>query len=111
MKDRPAIRPQRLFFAHNALLSAFSLFLLGCFLEILVPTLLRRGVFWSICNPGALTARLEWLYYLNYLTKYYELVDTVFLVIKKKKLGKSCGDPARRPGTPRLIPKSLSRTR
>jgi len=61
--------------------------LLALFVEQLVPELARNGVFHAICErEGGWTDRLVVLYYLNYLTKYLELLDTVFLVLKKKPL-------------------------
>lgn len=80
------ISPKPLLFLHNITLSIFSFFLLACLLEELVPLYQKHGLFWLICNKGAFTGRLQLLYYLNYLTKYYELIDTVFLVLAKKKL-------------------------
>ncbi|KAJ3091831.1 hypothetical protein HK102_013293 [Quaeritorhiza haematococci] len=68
-----------IFFLHNAFLSIISALLLAMFLEILVPMLMQHGFVHCVCA-------LELLYYINYLIKYYELLDTVFLVLKKKKL-------------------------
>ena len=63
--------------------------LLALFIENLVPVLARHGLLYAICDDGAWTQRLELLYYLNYLVKYWELADTVFLVLKKKPLGRA----------------------
>lgn len=46
---------------------------------VLIPT---RFVINAAFNPHQL--RLEYLYYLNYLFKYYELLDTLFLAVKGK---------------------------
>ncbi|TPX35037.1 very-long-chain 3-oxoacyl-CoA synthase [Synchytrium microbalum] len=79
-------RFQTIFFWHNALLSFCSAWLLAGYLEILVPMLWNKGLFHAMCSADAYTQRLEVLYYINYLFKYYELIDTLFLVLKKKPL-------------------------
>jgi hypothetical protein len=71
---------------HNLALSLGSLALLLLFVEQLAPILARHGLFYAICDAGAWTQRLELLYYINYLFKYWELADTVFLMLKKKPL-------------------------
>ncbi|KAF8979551.1 hypothetical protein BGZ46_005286 [Entomortierella lignicola] len=86
MKTQEAFKLKHLFILHNFLLTAASGALLLLFIENLVPILARNGLLYSICNEGAWTQRLELLYYLNYLVKYWELADTVFLVLKKKPL-------------------------
>lgn len=47
---------------------------------------LRHGFYWSICHPAAFTPSLTTFYMINYYIKYVELIDTVFLVLKKKPL-------------------------
>ncbi|KAJ1926783.1 Fatty acyl-CoA elongase/Polyunsaturated fatty acid specific elongation enzyme [Tieghemiomyces parasiticus] len=86
MKNFKPIRANFLFQLHNFVLTVISGGLLLLFLEQIVPIVREHGVFYSVCNSGAWTQPLELLYYLNYLTKYYELIDTVFLVLRKKKL-------------------------
>lgn len=54
--------------------------------EQLIPIIGRYGIFYAICHPNAWTQPLECLYFLNYLTKFTEFIDTVFLVVKQKKL-------------------------
>ncbi|PYI21312.1 putative fatty acid elongase [Aspergillus japonicus CBS 114.51] len=87
MKDRPAFKLNALFMIHNFYLTAISATLLALFIEQLLPTIWRHGIFYTICtHEGGLTQPLVVLYYLNYLTKYLELLDTVFLFLKKKPL-------------------------
>ncbi|OQE23912.1 hypothetical protein PENSTE_c008G08932 [Penicillium steckii] len=87
MKKMPAFKLNTLFMIHNFLLTAISAILLALFVEQLLPTLVRNGVFYAICDHrGGWTQPLIILYYLNYLNKYVELLDTVFLVLKKKPL-------------------------
>jgi hypothetical protein len=86
MKNSAPMQLKFLFQTHNFLLTVASASLLLLFVEQLSPILLNNGIFYAVCNQSSWTQKLEVLYYLNYLVKYWELVDTVFLVLKKKKL-------------------------
>jgi len=87
MRNRPAFKLKTPFIIHNFYLTAISGTLLALLLEQLIPEIYHNGIFHAICNPaGGWTNKLVLLYYLNYLTKYVEFVDTVFLVLKKKPL-------------------------
>lgn len=106
MKSRPAFKLNGLFILHNLYLTIISGGLLALFIEQLLPTVWRHGIFYAICDHnGGWTHKLVTLYYvgrrlgecdamgltrskLNYITKYIELIDTVFLVLKKKPLSK-----------------------
>ncbi|RKP14578.1 ELO family [Piptocephalis cylindrospora] len=71
---------------HNFLLTIGSALLFGLMVQEIVPIIAKHGFFYSVCDASAWTQRLEVLYYINYLFKYYELLDTVLLVLKKKPL-------------------------
>jgi len=86
MEDRKAIQLKPIFMLHNALLSSGSGLLLALMLEEIVPIVWQHGFFYGICHTKAWTARLEFYYMINYAFKYWEFVDTFFLVIKKKPL-------------------------
>lgn len=87
MRNRPAFKLNLPFMIHNFYLTSISAILLALFLEQLIPTLYNHGLFYTICDVrGGWTPNLVILYYLNYLTKYLELIDTIFLVLKKKPL-------------------------
>jgi hypothetical protein len=87
MKSREAFTLKWLFVVHNVVLVVVSGALLACMIEILVPMLRQRGLRWSVCEPGAYDLRLVPFYYANYLVKWWEFIDTFFLVLKKKPLG------------------------
>ncbi|KAI1639658.1 putative fatty acid elongase [Biscogniauxia mediterranea] len=87
MRNREPYKLKALFLIHNFYLTAISAILLALFIEQILPTVVRRGIFFAICDvKGGWTQPMVVLYYLNYLTKYLELLDTVFLFLKKKKL-------------------------
>jgi fatty acid elongase 3 len=106
MKTRQPQKLTFLFQVHNAILSSGSALLLALMLEEILPIYWRHGVFYALCNGGAwtevskvpfsrsgnepnhlLAQRMEIYYIINYYIKYIELLDTVFLALKKKPLG------------------------
>jgi len=88
MKNRQAFKLRIPFIIHNGILSGVSLILLLLIFEQLLPILFKHGLYYSVCSPDPLEINsLEFFYYINYLIKYYELLDTMFLVLKKKPLG------------------------
>jgi len=86
MKNFKPFKLQFFFQLHNLMLTIISGSLLVLFMENLIPTLWRKGLMHSICSIEGGWTPLVSLYYLNYITKYIELLDTVFLVVKKKPL-------------------------
>ncbi|CAG8434379.1 1366_t:CDS:2 [Diversispora eburnea] len=86
LANERAIKAKLVFQVHNFLLTICSAALLILYFEQLLPIYWRNGIFYSVCDNNAWTQRLELLYYLNYLIKWWELLDTIFLVLKKKKL-------------------------
>ncbi|KAL7821136.1 fatty acid elongase-like protein [Trichoderma gracile] len=87
MRNREPFKLKTLFLIHNFVLTAVSAALLALFVEQLLPTIARRGLLYAVCDAnGGWTQPLIVLYYMTYLTKYLELLDTVFLFLKKKPL-------------------------
>jgi len=87
MKERKAINLKYLMVVHNGFLTFFSLILLLLIIENLIP-LWRGGLYYSICTFDVYPNfhKLQLLYYINYIFKFYELLDTAFLLLGKKKL-------------------------
>jgi len=86
MKTRQPIKLNGLFQLHNVVLTVGSGLLLACMAEEVVPIIWRTGLFDAACSTKSWTSRLEFYYIINYFFKYLELLDTVFLVLKKKPL-------------------------
>ncbi|KAI5863001.1 GNS1/SUR4 membrane protein [Durotheca rogersii] len=86
MRNREPLKLNGLFKAHNLFLTLLSGGLLVLFIEQLAPSIWKHGLYRNICAAEGWTNELVTLYYLNYITKYVELIDTVFLMVKKKPL-------------------------
>jgi len=86
VKNQPPMKLHNISQAHNLFLSTGSGILLLLILEEILPLWWKHGLFNALCNENSWTPRLEFYYMINYYTKYVELLDTVFLVLKKKKL-------------------------
>ncbi|KAF8546596.1 GNS1/SUR4 membrane protein, partial [Imleria badia] len=88
MKDKPPLKLTTLFRTHNLILSVGSLILMALIGEEVFSNWLKPeiGTYGSLCATKAYTKRLEFYLILNYYFKYYELIDTVFLTLKKKPL-------------------------
>ncbi|ODV72417.1 fatty acid elongase ELO3 [Cyberlindnera jadinii NRRL Y-1542] len=71
---------------HNLVLTTVSGVLLALLFEQIFPIVVEHGVLYSVCSPNSWYQKVVVIYYLNYLTKYLEFVDTFFLVVKKKKI-------------------------
>lgn len=68
MRDRPAFKLNFFFKIHNFYLTAISGILLLLFLEQLIPTITRNGVYYAICHyNGGWTQQLVVLYYVSAL--------------------------------------------
>lgn len=78
---------KHVFAAHNGILSLVSLVLLVALAESVLPHVAQRGLHWGVCSEELFRdPRLEQFYYVNYVIKFVELLDTVFLVLKGKDL-------------------------
>lgn len=66
MKNREPFKLNGLFMVHNLALTIISGVLLALFAEQLVPTVVRNGIFYAICDyRGGWTAPLVTLYYVR----------------------------------------------
>ncbi|KAH7883587.1 GNS1/SUR4 membrane protein [Phlebopus sp. FC_14] len=86
MRGRPPQQLNTLFRIHNAFLSGGSLLLLALMVEEVTSIWHKSGIYDTICANGSWTPKLEFYYMINYYFKYIELLDTVFLALKKKPL-------------------------
>ena len=67
MKNRAPLNLNGLFMVHNLYLTIISGTLLALFIEQLLPTVWRNGIFFAICNHrGGWTDRLVVLYYVGH---------------------------------------------
>ena len=67
MKNRPAFKLNGPFMLHNLYLTIISGGLLALFIEQLLPTVWRHGIFYAICDHnGGWTYQLVTLYYVGW---------------------------------------------
>ena len=67
MRNREPFKLKTIFLIHNFYLTAISGILLVLFIEQLVPTVARHGIFYAICNAGGgWTPPLVTLYYVRW---------------------------------------------
>ncbi|EDR14987.1 elongase of fatty acids, ELO [Laccaria bicolor S238N-H82] len=86
MKSQQPRKLTTLFQLHNVLLSSGSFLLLALMLEEIIPRIWTHGLHFALCDEKSWTSRMEFYYMVNYYFKYLELLDTVFLALKKKPL-------------------------
>ena len=68
MKNRSAVKLNAIFIIHNLGLTIISGSLLALFIEQLLPTVWRHGIFFAICHEeGGWTKELVTLYYVGYI--------------------------------------------
>ncbi|EPX72754.1 GNS1/SUR4 family protein [Schizosaccharomyces octosporus yFS286] len=86
MKYRSPIRLKKTFQYYNLVFSVSSGILALLIFEQVAPMIYKHGFFFSICNEKAWSQPLLFLYYCAYISKFLELADTLFLVLRKKPL-------------------------
>ncbi|WBW73378.1 fatty acid elongase Elo1 [Schizosaccharomyces osmophilus] len=86
MKNRSPIRLKKTFQYYNLVFSVTSSILALLIFEQVAPMIYQHGFFFSICNEKAWSQPLLFLYYCAYISKFLELADTFFLVLRKKPL-------------------------
>lgn len=68
MRNREPFKLKSLFLIHNFVLTAVSAILLALFIEELLPTVVRKGIFYAICDhDGGWTQPLVVLYYVRWV--------------------------------------------
>ena len=79
-----------LFAYHNLLMSLLSLLMFaGCLVEVIRRSTAESSLSWLVCEPrgNPPSGPLYFWSYMYYLSKYVELLDTVFLALKGKLEG------------------------
>jgi fatty acid elongase 3 len=80
MKNRPAFRLNTWFQIHNIFLTLLSGILWALLFEQIVPIIVRHGLFYSICNVGAWTQPLVFIYYVCRVQSVFNNLLTTSLI-------------------------------
>jgi len=89
MKDRKPMQLQSLMLVHNYILSTGSLAATIAVIRELVPMAMHKDPITTlVCDPQGLHSKspLYFWYYVFYLSKMYEFIDTLILILRKKPL-------------------------
>ena len=87
MRSQKAMELRLFVTLHSAFLTLVSFLLLSGFIVILTEKAYQYTPWEMICSHAFHDdGRLQTLYYLNYLVKWYELLDTIILVLRKKEV-------------------------
>ena len=99
MKSRDPVEVKEFTLYHNTILVFFSAVLTLGISSVVFPYMYHHGIMNSLCNPGRSfqiisisqidlhsNSFLQLMYYLNYLLKFYEHLDTYVLILKKKRV-------------------------
>merc|ERR1719277_739072 len=92
MKGRGSPPLKYILIVHNIFLSVVSLFL-ATYMIVTLLTIKQQNNYqffptiFCALNHFEQVGRLQFIYYVNYLLKYYELLDTIFLALKHKNIG------------------------
>jgi len=92
MRNRTAPPLKWVLIVHNIFLCAASLFLAVFLIATLMSIAHEKDyalypTIFCALNHHEQRGTLSFIYYVNHLLKYYELLDTVFLALKKKNIG------------------------
>lgn len=96
MRHRPPVKLRKLAFVHNVFLCALSAAMgLGVIVEVLRVSFRPRfypsatgGFREALCDlsGNSMNGRMGWWMYVFYVSKFYELVDTIIMILKKRPL-------------------------
>jgi len=88
MKNRQAIVMKKLWALHNFILTAVSIAMYIGVGKWVIETYLKYGLFSVYCGSPSIKEEQNLMWWVNLFafTKYYEFLDTVFLVLQKKEL-------------------------
>jgi len=88
MTHREPVKLKSILAIHNLSLSGFSLVSLAAICYYVLPMWRTHGTFEMVCDPSGRLSKgpVVFWYYVFFLSKVYEFLDTVFQVLKKKPL-------------------------
>jgi len=88
MQHRAPIKLKGLVAFHNVTMASSSFIMLSGMAYYLVPFFLKHGLYEGVCDKSRMLERgghMFW-FYLFYLSKMYEFLDTFYQIIRKKQL-------------------------